>query len=59
VKAATDILPVARSNLVEQAKRGGGRSRPPYRAAGDTEVLARIPLVDARPRYGTGGSPRS
>jgi transposase-like protein len=59
VKAAADTLPVARSNLVEQAKRGGGRPRPPYRTAGDAEVLARTPLVDARPRYGTGGSPRS
>jgi putative transposase len=53
VKAVADTLQVARSNLVEQAKRGGGRPRPPYRKAGDAELLARIrPLVDARPSYG-------
>ena len=53
MKAVADTLQVARSNLVEQAKRGGGRPRPPYRKAGDAELLARIrPLVDARPSYG-------
>jgi putative transposase len=53
VKAVADTLQVARSNLVEQAKRGGGRPRPPYRKAGDAELLTRIrPLVDARPSYG-------
>jgi Transposase domain (DUF772) len=52
-----------RDRLAEQAKRGGGRPRPPYRKAGDAELLARIrPLVDARPSgraTATGGSPRS
>ena len=53
MKAVADTLGVARSNLVEQAKRGGSRPRPPYRKAGDAELLARIrPLVDARPSYG-------
>ena len=43
---------VARSNLVEHAKRGGSRPRPQYRKAGDAELLPRIrPLVDARPSY--------
>jgi putative transposase len=53
MKAVADTLGVARSNLVEQAKRGGRRPRPPYRKAGDAELLARLrPLVDARPSYG-------
>jgi transposase InsO family protein len=53
MKAVADTLGVARSNLVEQAKRGGHRPRPPYCKAGDAELLARIrPLVDARPSYG-------
>src|SRR5688572_19504899 len=53
MKAVADTLGVARSNLVEQAKRGGHRPRPPYRKAGDAELLARIRrLVDARPSYG-------
>jgi putative transposase len=53
MKAVADTLGVARSNLVEQAKRGGSRPRPHYRKAGDAELLARIrPLVDARPSYG-------
>jgi putative transposase len=53
MKAVADTLGVARSNMVEQAKRGGRRPRPPYRKAGDAELLARIrPLVDARPSYG-------
>ena len=53
MKAVADTLGVARSNLVEQAQRGGSRPRPPYRKAGDAELLARIrPLVDARPSYG-------
>ena len=53
MKAVADTLGVARSNLVAQAKRGGSRPRPPYRKAGDAELLARIrPLVDARPSYG-------
>jgi transposase InsO family protein len=53
MKAVADTLGVARSNLVEQAKRGGSRPRPQYRKAGDAELLARIrPLVDARPSYG-------
>jgi putative transposase len=59
MKAVADTLGAARSNLVEQAKRGGSRLRPPYRKAGDAELLARIrPLVDVRPSYGTGGSLR-
>jgi putative transposase len=38
---------------VERTKRGGCRPRPPYRKAGDAELLARIRrLVDARPSYG-------
>jgi transposase InsO family protein len=53
MKAVADTLGVARSNLAEQAKRGGSRPRPPYRKAGDAELLARLrPLVDARPSYG-------
>jgi putative transposase len=53
MKAIADTLEVARSNLVEQAKRGGSRPRPQYRKAGDAELLGRIrPLVDARPSYG-------
>jgi hypothetical protein len=53
MKAVADTLGVARSNLVEQAKRGGSRPRPQYRKAGDAELLARIRhLVDARPTYG-------
>ena len=53
MKAVADTLGVARSNLVERAKRGGSRPRPPYRKAGDAELLARMrPLVDARPSYG-------
>jgi putative transposase len=53
MKAVADTLGVARSNLAEQAKRGGGRPRAAYRKAGDAELLARIrPLVDARPSYG-------
>ena len=53
MKAVADTLEVARSNLVEQAKRGGSRPRPQYRKAGDAELLARMrPLVDARPSYG-------
>ena len=48
MKAVADTLGVARSNPAEQAKRGGSRPRPPYRKAGDAELLARIrPLVDA------------
>ncbi|MGH2803321.1 MAG: IS3 family transposase [Thermoleophilaceae bacterium] len=53
MKAVADTLQVARSNLAAQAQRGGGRPRPPYRKAGDAELLARIRfLVDARPSYG-------
>jgi putative transposase len=53
MKAVADTLQVARSNLVERAKRGGGRPRPPYRKAGDAELLVHIrSLVDARPSYG-------
>ena len=53
MKAVADTLEVARSNLVEQAKRGGSRPRPQYRKAGDAELLARMrPLIDARPSYG-------
>jgi putative transposase len=53
MKAVADTLGVARSNLAAQAKRGGSPPRPPYRKAGDAELLARIrPLVDARPSYG-------
>jgi putative transposase len=53
MKAIADALQVARSNLVEQAKRGGSRPRSPHREAGDAALLARIrPLVDARPSYG-------
>jgi putative transposase len=53
MKAVADTLGVARSNLAAQAKRGGSRPRPPYRKAGDAELLARIrPLVDTRPSYG-------
>ena len=53
MKAIADTLQVARSNLVERTKRGGSRPRPPYRKAGDAELLARIrSLVDARPSYG-------
>jgi hypothetical protein len=52
MKAVADTLGVARSNLAEQAQRGGSRPRRPYRKAGDAELLARIrPLVDARPSY--------
>jgi putative transposase len=53
MKAVADTLGVARSNLVEQAKRDGSRPRSPYRKAGDAELLARIrSLVDARPSDG-------
>jgi hypothetical protein len=53
MKAVGDTLEIARSNLVEQAKRGGSRSRPQYRKAGDAELFARMrPLVDARPSHG-------
>ena len=53
MKAVADMLGVARSNLVGQAKRGGRRPRPSYRKAGDAELLARIrSLIDARPSYG-------
>jgi putative transposase len=53
MKAAADTLGVARSNLAEQAKRGGSRPRLQYSKAGNAELLARFrPLVDARPRYG-------
>jgi transposase InsO family protein len=53
MKAVADTLGVARSNLVEQAKREASRPRLPYRKAGDAELLARIrPLVDVRPSYG-------
>jgi putative transposase len=53
MKAVADTLQVACSNLVELAERGRSRPRPPYRKAGDAELLARIrPLVDARPSYG-------
>ena len=53
IKTVADTLQVARSNLVEQAKRGGSRARPPYRKAGDAELPARVrPLVDTRPSYG-------
>ena len=52
VKAVADTLSVARSNLVVRAA-WGRRSRPPYRKAGDPELLARIrALVDQRPTYG-------
>jgi hypothetical protein len=48
-KAVADTLGMARSNLVEQAKRGGSGPRPQDRKAGDAELLARIrSLVDAR-----------
>ena len=47
--AVADTLGVERSNLAEQGS-GGRRPRPPYRKAGDAELLARIrPLVDVRP----------
>jgi hypothetical protein len=49
MKAVADTLGVARSNLVEQAKRGGRRPRPPYRKAGDAELLARIRSPGRRP----------
>jgi transposase InsO family protein len=53
MKAVADTLEVARSNLVEQAKRGAARPRDHYRKAGDAALLARIrPLVDTRPSYG-------
>jgi putative transposase len=48
MKAVADTLGVARSNLAEQAKRGGSRPRPPYRKAGDAELLAR-PAPGRRP----------
>ena len=52
MKAIADTLGVARSNLVVRAA-WGRRSRPPYRKAGDPELLARIrALVDQRPTYG-------
>jgi putative transposase len=53
MKAVTDTLGVARSNLADQVKRGGSRPRPPYRKAGDAELLAEIrTIVDQRPSYG-------
>ena len=52
MKVIADTLGVARSNLVVRAA-WGRRSRPPYRKAGDPELLARIrALVDQRPTYG-------
>ena len=52
MKAIAETLGVARSNLVERAA-WGRRARPPYRKAGDPELLARIrALVDQRPTYG-------
>ena len=50
MKAVADTLGVARSNLVEQTKRGGSRPRPPYRKAGDAELLARIRGAEVAPR---------
>jgi hypothetical protein len=53
MKAVADTLGVARSNLVEQAKRGG-------RKAGDAELLARIrPWSTPGRATATGGSLRS
>src|SRR4029453_1615914 len=53
MKAIAPTLGVAPSNVVERTRGGGTRPRPPYRKAGDAELLARIrPLVDARPSYG-------
>ena len=52
MKAVADTLQVARSNLAERAARRR-RTRPPYRKAGDPELLAAIRvLVDERPTYG-------
>jgi len=53
MKAVADTLGVARSNLADRVKRGGSRPRPPYRKAGDAELLAELRnLVDTRPTYG-------
>ena len=52
MKAVADTLAVARSNLIERVSRRG-KSRRPYRKAGDDELLALIRrLVDERPTYG-------
>jgi putative transposase len=60
MKVVADTLGVACSNLVEQTKRGGRRPRPPYRNAGDAELLARIRRWSTPGRAtATGGSPRS
>ena len=53
MKAVADTLGIARSNLADQAKRGGSRPRGPYRKPGDAEFLPILRrLVDERPRYG-------
>jgi putative transposase len=53
VKAVTDTLGVARSNLVDQLRHPERRRRGPYRRAGDDELTAEIrAITDARPTYG-------
>ena len=52
MKAVAETLGVARSNLVEAARRPP-RPRQPYRKAGDAELLPALRrLVDERPTYG-------
>lgn len=53
MKAVAETLGVARSNLADRIGRGERRPRPPYRKAGDAELLAELRrFLDARPTYG-------
>lgn len=52
MKVVAETLGVARSNLVEQVRRGA-KPRGRYRRQGDDELAAAIrQLTDARPTYG-------
>jgi transposase InsO family protein len=52
VKAVSDTLGVARSNLIKQLK-GSGRRRGPYQRKDDDVLLADIrAITDAQPTYG-------
>jgi putative transposase len=58
VKTIAETLGVARSNLIERHD-GVRLKRGPQDRPGDRELSADIRrLVDERPTYGTGGSPR-
>jgi hypothetical protein len=58
MKTVADTLGVSRSNLVERLK-GKSKPRGPYHKVEDAELLPAIRrLVDQRPTYAIGGSPR-